>query len=41
MEVSGTHSQNGHILYSVYVPMSPEPLILLVREDEIESAEEA
>jgi hypothetical protein len=34
MEVQGIQ----RILYSVYVPMEPEPLILLVREDEIEKA---
>jgi hypothetical protein len=32
MEVQGIR----RILYSVYVPMEPEPLKLLVREDEIE-----
>ena len=38
MEVRGIHSPSGRILYSVHVPMSPEPLVLEVREDEVEKA---
>ncbi len=38
MEVRGIHSPGGRILYSVHVPMSPEPLVLEVREDEVEKA---
>jgi hypothetical protein len=38
MRVQGTHSPDGHILYTVYVPMDPEPLTWLVREEEIEPA---
>jgi hypothetical protein len=28
----------GNILYRIYIPMDPEPLIPLVRENEIEKA---
>ena len=34
-EARGTYSPAGHVLYHVRVPMDPEPLFLLVREDEI------
>jgi len=37
-EVQGTHSPSGRILYRVRVPMSPEPLMLAAREDELEKA---
>ena len=36
MEARGTYLPSGHILYRVYVPMEPEPLVLEVREDEVE-----
>jgi hypothetical protein len=35
-EARGTYSPDGHILYRVRVPMDPEPLYLLVLEDEVE-----
>ncbi len=34
----GTYSPHGHILYHIRVPMSSEPLDLLVREEEVEEA---
>ena len=34
-EARGTFSPNGHVLYRVRVPMDPEPLFLLVREEEL------
>jgi hypothetical protein len=34
-EARGTYSPNGHVLYRVRVPMDPEPLFLLVREEEV------
>jgi len=34
-EARGTYSANGHVLYHVRVPMDPEPLFLLVREEEV------
>jgi hypothetical protein len=34
-EARGTYSPNGHVLYHVRVPMDPEPLFLLVREEEV------
>jgi len=37
-EVRSSHSRGGRILYRVRVPMSPEPLMLEVREDEVEKA---
>ena len=39
MEARGSYYPDGHVLYRVYVPMEPEPLILLVREEEIEKVE--
>jgi hypothetical protein len=36
MEVQPAVTQDANTLYSVYVPMDPEPLILLVRENGIE-----
>jgi hypothetical protein len=36
MEARGTYSPSGHVLYRVHIPMSPEPLILEVREDAVE-----
>lgn len=36
MEMQGGHTPESHILYTIYVPMNPEPLIVPVREDEIE-----
>ena len=38
-EATGTYRANGHVLYRVYVPMDPEPLLLLVTEEEIEKVE--
>jgi hypothetical protein len=37
-EVRDTHSPGGHIFYRICVPMSPEPLWLEVREEEVEKA---
>jgi hypothetical protein len=37
-EARGTYSPTGNVLYRVYVPLDPEPLYLLVREDEVEQA---
>jgi hypothetical protein len=37
-EVTGARSRTGLILYSVRVPMDPEPLWLVVQEDEMEKA---
>jgi hypothetical protein len=37
-EVSGARSRDGGLLYRVRVPMDPEPLWLLLREDEMENA---
>jgi hypothetical protein len=37
-EARGTYNPNGHHLYRVYVPMEPEPLRLLLREDVLEEA---
>jgi hypothetical protein len=37
-EVRGNPSRATRILYRVRVPMTPEPLLLEVREDEIEKA---
>ena len=34
-EARGTYSPTGHVLYHVRVPMDPEPLFLLVREEEL------
>jgi hypothetical protein len=34
-EARGTYSPNGHVLYTLRVPMDPEPLFLLVREEEV------
>jgi len=34
-EARGTYSPNGHVLYHMRVPMDPEPLFLLVREEEV------
>src|SRR5260370_9648497 len=34
-EARGTYSPNGHVLYHVRVPMDPEPLFLLVREEDV------
>jgi hypothetical protein len=34
-EARGTFSPDGHVLYRVRVPMDPEPLFLLVREEEV------
>jgi hypothetical protein len=34
-EARGTYSPNGHVLYRVRVAMDPEPLFLLVREEEV------
>jgi hypothetical protein len=39
MHVQGTHSPSGRIIYEIYVPMEPEPLILPVEEDGIEKVE--
>ena len=36
MELRGYLSADGSMLYRLYVPMEPEPLMLEVREDEIE-----
>jgi hypothetical protein len=36
MTVQGQFSSSGRILYRVYVPMDPEPLIFPVHEEEIE-----
>lgn len=36
MEAQGSYSPDGHVLYTVYVPMDPEPLTLLLREEEVE-----
>lgn len=33
-EARGSYSPTGHVLYHVRVPMDPEPLFLLVREEE-------
>jgi|GEM_PF-6054080 len=35
VEARGTYSPTGHVLYNVRVPMDPEPLFLLVREEEV------
>lgn len=35
-EARGTYSPTANVLYHVRVPMDPEPLLLLMREDEIE-----
>ncbi len=34
-EARGTYSPSGHVLYRVRVPMDPEPVFLLVREEEL------
>ncbi len=34
-EARGTYSPSGDVLYRVRVPMDPEPLFLLVREEEV------
>lgn len=34
-EARGTYSPSGHVLYRLRVPMDPEPVFLLVREDEV------
>jgi len=34
-EARGTYSPNGHVLYHVRVPMDPEPLFLLLREEDV------
>jgi hypothetical protein len=34
-EARGTYSPSGHVLYRVRVPMDPEPVFLLVREEEV------
>jgi hypothetical protein len=38
MEVTRIRSRSGGVLYLIYVPMDPEPLIVPVSEDEIEKA---
>jgi hypothetical protein len=38
-EARGTYSPTGHVLYTVYVPMDPEPLMMLLREEEIEKVD--
>lgn len=38
-EARGTYSPTGHVLYTVHVPMDPEPLTMLLREEEIEKIE--
>ena len=37
-EVRGASSRGGRLLYRVRVPMTPEPLMVEVREDEVEKA---
>jgi hypothetical protein len=37
-EARGTYSADGHVLYRIRVAMEPEPLFLLVREDEVADA---
>jgi hypothetical protein len=39
-EAQGTYNPDGHVLYEVYVPMDPEPLLFLLREEEIEKVED-
>jgi hypothetical protein len=39
-EARGTYSPDGNVLYRVYVPMDPEPLWLLLREDAVEPVED-
>ena len=39
-EAHGTYNPDSHVLYRVYVPMDPEPLYLLVREEDIEKIED-
>jgi hypothetical protein len=34
-EARGTYNPNGHVLYRIRVPMDPEPLLLLLREEEV------
>jgi hypothetical protein len=36
MEARGSYYETGHALYRIHVPMNPEPLVLAVREEEIE-----
>jgi hypothetical protein len=38
MEVLNAPGGSGRVLYTLYVPMDPEPLIWPVREEEIEKA---
>jgi hypothetical protein len=38
-EARGTYNPDGNVLYRVHVPMDPEPLYLLVREEDIEKVE--
>jgi hypothetical protein len=35
-EARGTYTSHGNVLYHVHVPMEPEPLLLLLRENEID-----
>ena len=39
MYARGTYSLDGEVLYEVYVPMGPEPLIMLLTEEDIEKVE--
>jgi hypothetical protein len=39
MHVQGIHSPRGRILYEIYVPMDPEPLIMPAREEDIEKVD--
>jgi len=38
-EARGTYHEDGNVLYRVRVPMEPEPLFMLVTEEEIEPVE--
>jgi hypothetical protein len=38
MEVHGKPPPGGGLLYRIYIPMDPEPLIVEAREEEIEPA---
>jgi hypothetical protein len=38
--VTPARTPTAHTLYTVHVPMDPEPLLLLVRESEIEKVDE-
>jgi hypothetical protein len=40
MYARGTYRPDGDVLYTVYVPMDPEPLIMLFTEEEIDKVDE-